>query len=65
MPIRFPVKAANADILGDDASNETRADAKSGPYLRNRETWRNRCEGKPGLDINAAGFLKDKDLPPA
>lgn len=75
MPIRFPVKAANADILGDDAPNEAGAspepppsagdkrDIKIDPYARTRESWRQRDEGKPGQDINAAGFIKGKETP--
>ena len=70
MHFSFPTEAANADILGDDAPNEAGvpgkargADAKRDPYTRSRDTYRSHDEGKPGKDINAAGFIKDNDSP--
>jgi len=75
MPIRFSTQAANADILGDDA--ETTAVPEGMPQavgadgtLRDRADRKPEREGrppeakgeaKPGKDINAAGFVKDKD----
>ena len=68
MHFSFPTEAANADTLGDDAPNEAGAsarakgaDARRDPYTRSRATYRSHDEGKPGKDINAAGFIKDKD----
>ncbi|MBA3771613.1 MAG: hypothetical protein H0X13_03730 [Ramlibacter sp.] len=75
MPIRFSTQAANADILGDDAEisgtpegmpqavgadGTPRAGADRKPE-REREATANKGEAKPGKDINAAGFIKDKD----
>jgi len=75
MPIRFSTQAANADILGDDA--ETTGGPEGMPRAvgvdgtpRDREGRKAQREGrlpeandeaKPGKDINAAGFIKDKD----
>jgi hypothetical protein len=75
MPIRFSTEAANADILGDDA--ETTVPPEGMPQAvgadgtpRDREGRKPEREGrppeakdeaKPGKDINAAGFVKDKD----
>ncbi len=75
MPIRFSTQAANADVLGDDAelsgtpegmpqavgadgTPRGRADGK--PEFE-REAAANKGDAKPGKDINAAGFIKDKD----
>ena len=70
MPFSFPTEAANADILGDDTPNEAGSPAKVSsacrgpdPYTRSRDTYRSHDEGNPGTDINAAGFIKDKDSP--
>jgi hypothetical protein len=67
MPIRFPTEAANADILGDDMPNTTaaggqpKARAPRDRYERSRETYRPAGDVRPGKDINAPGFIKDKD----
>lgn len=75
MPIRFSTQAANADILGEDAETtgvpdgmpqavgadgtpRDRSDRKAEREGRPPET---RDQAKPGKDINAAGFVKDKD----
>ena len=70
MPFSFPTEAANADILGDDTPNNTSvpakarsADRRRDPYTRSRDTYRSHDEGKPGKDIDAAGFTKEKDSP--
>jgi hypothetical protein len=73
MPIRFSTEAANADFLveGKPAtrpSPRSGAQASSDRYARPRERREadptNEQAGKPGKDINAAGYLKDKDRTP-
>ena len=76
MPIRFSTQAANADILGDDTDTtgmpdgmpqavgadgtpRDRSDRK--PERESRRSPEAKDEAKPGKDINAAGFIKDKD----
>ena len=73
MPIRFSTEAANADILGEDVDDPTAAAApraraphkgddrfeRTAPRQVRPQT--SAGEGKPGKDINAAGFIKDKD----
>ena len=71
MPIRFSTEAANADILGEDADDPTaaaapraRAPQRSDARFERaapRQGRSENTEGKPGKDINAAGFIKDKD----
>src|SRR3954471_24368882 len=75
MPIRFSTEAANADVLGDDADSSTPersrraagADGKlrqrfSRPQQGDRKSGEPQADqAKPGKDINAAGFVKDKD----
>jgi hypothetical protein len=76
MPIRFSTEAANADILGEDKDGGIAKDgsperagadgnpAEPGATSPRREPRRARKddgEAKPGQDINAAGFIKDKD----
>jgi hypothetical protein len=74
MPIRFSTEAANADILGEDADDPTLAGAspraQAAPRGEDRfertaprqgRTGASTSEGKPGKDVNAAGFIKDKD----
>jgi hypothetical protein len=66
MPIRFSTQAANADILGEDAENTMTPDARPadrfdrGSPRYSRGEARN-GDAKSGKDINAAGFVKDKD----
>jgi hypothetical protein len=70
MPIRFPTEAANADILGEDPDPATGPPdhipkADSTPRERSDrapERQSSAGEARPGKDINAAGFVKDKDL---
>jgi hypothetical protein len=75
MPIRFSTQAANADILGDDAdatsvpdgmpkavgADGTPRDRADRKPEREGRTPEGKGEAKPGKDINAAGFVKDKD----
>lgn len=75
MPIRFSTEAANADILGDDAdatstpegmpqavgADGTRRDRSDRKPAREGRSSEPQGEAKPGKDINAAGFVKDKD----
>jgi hypothetical protein len=55
--------AANADILGEDAS--IAIDTADAPATRGQSQPRGEAarggDAKPGKDINQAGFLKDKD----
>ena len=75
MNTRFSTQAANADVLGDDTSNGTpeglsdtvgadgtprdRSDRKPAPQAKT--TGSPDGDTKPGQDINAPGFVKDKD----
>ncbi len=76
MPIRFSTEAANADVLGEDpaprgapegvpsavgADGTPRDRADRSPERESRQSTRETGETKPGKDINAAGFVKDKD----
>lgn len=75
MPIRFSTEAANADFLGDDTDTGTApggmpkaqgADIPRQRFSRSQQRDRSSADapdnqGKPGKDINAAGFVKDKD----
>ena len=77
MPIRFSTEAANADRLVDDSdagvSSATPKAVGSDSRLRDPlvrtdrmdsgrdEKSDTRGDAKPGKDINAAGFVKDKD----
>lgn len=73
MPIRFSTQAANADILGDDAeiggAREGMPRPGGTPHERHYRTSMRESRGtatqedaaRPGKDINAAGFVKDKD----
>lgn len=64
MPIRFSTEAANADRMNPDGEAEgspPRGESQ-GPYerpLRPKTPKDQSTAGKPGKDINAAGFLKD------
>jgi hypothetical protein len=68
MPIRFSTEAANADVLGEDPESTgateaaARADgAPKDPFERPARSGTAAGDAKPGKDINAAGFVKDKD----
>jgi hypothetical protein len=70
MSIRFSTEAANADVLGDDTlaegmSDEVGADgtprSRDDPHRKGQTAAGEAGEGKPGKDINAPGFIKDKD----
>lgn len=74
MPIRFSTEAANADVLGEDTAatgspegipqavgaDGTPRDRSDRPERQGR-SGNAEDEAKPGKDINAAGFVKDKD----
>ncbi len=66
MPIRFSTEAANADKIGvdNDAAGAPQgmpdaAEADARPRERDKPV-----AGKPGKDINAPGFLKEKETDP-
>jgi hypothetical protein len=76
MPIRFSTEAANADVLGDDADTGAPGEGMPKPvgadgtprqrFSRPQQGERKSGDApanqaKPGKDINAAGFIKDKD----
>jgi len=75
MPIRFSTEAANADILGEDTAipgvpegmpqavgtDGTPRDRSDRTGPRESKADASAGEAKPGKDINAAGFAKDKD----
>lgn len=73
MNMRFSTQAANADILGEVAPNATNATADAGadkaarpraePKARPRTRGgaRREDEVRPGKDINAPGFVRDRD----
>jgi hypothetical protein len=77
MPIRFSTQAANADHMGTDADAPAgmpdTVGADGTPRDRGDRTSRGESRsgvqgqpdkanaGKPGRDINAPGFVKDKD----
>ena len=75
MPIRFSTEAANADVLGDDADTGAPEGTPKavGGDRRPRQRFSRPQQGerpsgeapanqvRPGKDINAAGFVKDKD----
>ena len=64
MPIRFSTEAANADHLkpedetGAAPAGTPRQDRKRGEAKAGEDKS---TAGKPGKDINAAGFIKDSD----
>ncbi|MEO7393013.1 MAG: hypothetical protein ABIU58_12615 [Ramlibacter sp.] len=63
MPIRFSTQAANADKIdpdrGDAAAGLTADRGQVQSKVDSQAVGRD--EAKPGEDILAAGFLKDKD----
>ena len=67
MPIRFSTEAANADHLKPE--DETGGTPAGTPLSSQRDRKRGEAKagedkaiaGKPGKDINAAGFVKDSD----
>jgi hypothetical protein len=65
MPIRFSTVAANADKLeADDDIKAPQARAPRQPADRapsQAQQPDSATQAKPGKDINAAGFVKDKD----
>ncbi len=63
MPIRFSTEAANADQMGTDTDTANTPQGSPATDEAVRVARDNKpLAGKPGRDINAAGFLKeDKD----
>ena len=66
MPIRFSTEAANADHMDDDAKaaagHDASARAAARPdRARPRQDVDKETAGQPGKDINAAGFIHDKE----
>lgn len=73
MNMRFSTEAANADHLGKDTpdaadgmsegvgADGTPRDPKATPQARTEDRRERDSEAKPGKDINAPGFVKDKD----
>lgn len=74
MPIRFSTQAANEDTLRDDgqprgapaqtpqaASSASKARSASVQPQQRDNAADKGGEVKPGKDINAAGFIKDRD----
>lgn len=66
--IRFTTVAANADVIGDDTPMAEPRRAPGEQRQRPAGHERNERDGapesgdaKPGQDINAPGFIKDKD----
>lgn len=70
MPIRFSTQAANEDKLRDDAqpqpgtpqaAGSLRPRDRSEPPAQRDSATDQGAAAKPGKDINAAAFIKDKD----
>ena len=73
MNMRFSTQAANADVLGEDTPDATDGlsagvgadgtprDPKARPQARTEPRRDGDAEAKPGKDIDAPGFVKDKD----
>lgn len=74
MGIRFSTEAANADVLGEDkdsgnpnegtperAAGDGKSPDRAAGSLEGKRGRSDDGEAKPGKDINAAGFIKDKD----
>ena len=72
MNMRFSTQAANADFLSEDkpdaqdmseeaAAHGTPRQPKARPQAKTTPRRETESEAKPGQDINAAGFIKDKD----
>jgi hypothetical protein len=74
--IRFSTVAANADVLGDNtplasepetvprksrAAAAQRRSPERPEHRRGRAPGKDSGNGRPGKDINAAGFVKDPD----
>jgi hypothetical protein len=61
-PIRFPTEAANADSIQEDALGPAAKEAPKAPVPEKQPPSESRDgQAKPGKDINAPGFLRDKD----
>jgi hypothetical protein len=61
-PIRFPTQAANSDSMQDDAPGPAAKEAPKTPVPDKQLPSESReGEAKPGKDINAPGFVRDKE----
>lgn len=60
MPIHFSTKAANSDRMRDDDAPARDRSPLARPA---RKSTSGPDEVKPGKDINAPGFLKEKEPP--
>ncbi len=75
MPTRFSTEAANADVMGEDPQPSSATEGKppgpapgesgdrsgSADAKDSKRRDPKEAEAKPGKDINAPGFVKDKD----
>jgi hypothetical protein len=68
MPIRFSTQAANADKMNDDSDsaaqglpNAVGADRMARERAQRKSEGEDPTAAKPGKDINAPGFVKDRD----
>ena len=52
-------RAANADLLGDEATLQKPDSPSTAKAKPDGNAQASSSEGKPGKDINQAGFLKD------
>jgi hypothetical protein len=60
-PIRFPTEAANADSMQDDAPGPAAKSAPQPQRPQKQPADSPDSTVKPGKDINAPGFVRDKD----
>jgi hypothetical protein len=61
-PIRFPTEAANSDSMEDETPGPAAKNLPEAPARGKKPQPENRDdEAKPGMDINAPGFVRDKD----
>ncbi len=68
--IRFSTVAANADVIGEDTpmaqprrgpGDPSHGAAEPGSVRRERDGTPESGDAKPGQDINAPGFIKERD----
>ena len=60
-PIRFPTEAANADSMQDDAPGPAAKGTPEPQRTQKQPADSPDSAVKPGKDINAPGFVRDKD----
>ena len=63
MPIRFPTEAANDPVVDGEGTPRGRADGNPPPRDR-KGAGASADDGKPGKDINQAGFVRERDRDP-